>query len=618
MSWSEAPDLPAVRRMTQAIAHRGPDGEGVLEAGPVAFGHRRLAVIDLSDEALQPMWDRDRKLLITFNGEIYNYRELRRELEERGAGFATQSDTEVILEAYKAYGLDALGRLNGMFAFALFDFVAERLVLSRDRMGEKPLLWRRKDDGLAFASELNALRHYPGHSGEVDATALRSFLSIGYVCGSNALDAGVNRLPPAHFMLWEKGQEPRQIAYWNLAEKFLDKRSLTDFDAAANDLRDLLDDSVRLRMIADVPVGAFLSGGVDSATIAAAMRSTAPDTTVHTYSIAFDEPGFDESALARQSALSLGTEHRDRTVSSNLAQRLPTIIKLTDEPLADSSLFPTFELSAFARERTTVSLSGDGGDELFAGYSTYRADQYRKIFAALPGALLAPMRMAMGAMKADTGKVSLRYKLRQFFENVDLPPGQAHYAWRQILPDADVKALMGDSFGRAEDPFSVFADRFAEVKGLPLLDAAGYVDQRTWMLDDILVKVDRASMAHALEVRTPFLDHRVVEFAAGLPVDFKMCGMRQKRILKASQRDRMPAEVLSRKKAGFNAPVSRWFETALAEHFDRAVINGPAGNLICTGVAKRLRDDHLARKRDYGLALFALTSLGLWIENRRT
>ncbi len=603
--------------MTKAIAHRGPDGEGVLEVAPIVFGHRRLAVIDLSEHALQPMWDRDRKVIITFNGEIYNYRELRRQLEGRGARFATQSDTEVVLEAYKAYGLDALALLNGMFAFALFDVEAQRLVLARDRMGEKPLLWRETNTGLAFASELNALRLYPGHKDEVDATALRSFLTIGYVCGKSALDAGVNRLQPAHCLVWERGRAPRDICYWNLAEKFMNKRPHRRFDDVALELRDLFDDSVRLRMIADVPIGAFLSGGVDSATVAAAMRRTSPNTAVHTYSIAFDEPGFDESALARQSAKALGTEHLDRTVTSDLARRLPTIIALTDEPLADSSLFPTFELSAFAREHTTVSLSGDGGDELFAGYSTYQADRYRSVLAHLPSALLGSARLAVGAMKADSGKVSLRYKLRQFLENVDLPPQQAHFAWRQILPDADVSALMGESFRRARDPFAVFAERFADVRGLPLLDAAGYVDQRTWMLDDILVKVDRASMAHALEVRTPFLDHRIVEFAAGLPVEFKMRGMQQKRILKASQRERLPVEVLTRRKAGFNAPVSQWFETALSEHFDRAVINGPAGSLIDAQTARRLREDHLSRKRDNGLALFALTSLGLWMENRR-
>lgn len=617
LDWSSKPDLGAVDHMTRVLAHRGPDGDGLVETEHVAFGHRRLAVIDLSDAALQPMWDRQRQILITFNGEIYNYRELRAELEERGVRFATHSDTEVILEAYKVFGLDALSRFNGMFAFSLWDATAQRLVLARDRMGEKPLFWRRTANGLAFASELNALRHYPGHSGEVDATALRSFLSIGYVCGSRALDSGVNRLAPAHCLVWDKGQQPRTIRYWNLAERFHDKRSHSSVDQASAELRALLDDSVRLRMIADVPVGAFLSGGVDSATIVAAMRATAPDSAVHTYSIAFDEPGFDESALARESARALGSEHRDRLVSSNLAQRLPEIIALTDEPIADSSLFPTFELAAFARERTTVSLSGDGGDELFAGYATYRADMYRASLAQLPSILLAPARMMVGALKADTGKVSLRYKLRQFLENVDLPAERAHYAWRQILPDTDVSALMGDGFAQAEDPFAPFADRFAEVRGLPLIDAAGYVDQRTWMVDDILVKVDRASMAHALEVRTPFLDHRVVEFAATLPLNFKMQGFKQKRVLKASQQHRLPQSVLSRPKAGFNAPVSRWFATALAEHFERTVINGPAGSLVDVAVARRLRDDHQARRRDYGLALFALTSLGLWLESRQ-
>lgn len=614
VSWSGIPDRGLVAAMTRMLAHRGPDGDGLASDGPVIFGHRRLAVIDLSERGRQPMWDHRERVLITFNGEIYNFPALRSELVSHGAEFRSQSDTEVILEGYRLWGLDVFQRLNGMFALALWDRELRRLVLARDRFGEKPLYWRRTPEGLAFASELRPLRLDPRLEDRIDPDALKSFLTLGYVCGGPSILSGVHRLPPASYLVVEEGREPVERRYWDLAGVANRGPTARTLDHAAEELRHLLDDSTSMRMVSDVPLGAFLSGGIDSASIVAAMRATAPGRQVDTYSIGFEEAVFDESAEARRSAAALGATHHDEVARRAGGAALEGILTIADEPFADSSLIPTAQLAAFARRHSTVILSGDGGDELFAGYVTYRANELRRRVAAMP-TLLKAARSLVSLLPSDHGKVSFDYKLRRFLENAHLPFDRAHFAWRRIL-DADlVDRLAG--VANARDPFTPFAAAFAEVRDAEPLTQAAYVDIKTWLVDDILVKVDRMAMAVGLEVRAPFLDHRLAEFAFSLPAELRLKGAQQKRVLKASQRGRLPAEVLNRRKAGFNAPVSMWFEEFLSEPFERTVLSGPGRDLLDSGVAEGLRAQHRRRERDNGLILFALTVLGLWLERGR-
>jgi asparagine synthase (glutamine-hydrolysing) len=617
ISWGPPPDPELVAAMTAAIAHRGPDSTGVETAGPVCFGHRRLSIIDLSSAGHQPMWDAERELLLTFNGEIYNFREVRAELEARGHVFRTNTDTEVILQAYKAWGLDAFGRLNGMFALALWDARERRAVLARDRLGEKPLYWRATPDGLLFGSELKTVRLDPSLPDTIDPAALRSFLTLSYVCGEQAMIAGVRRLPPATLLIAEQDKPPVVRQYWDLAAVASAPRRKIGLNEASEQLRALLDDAVRLRMVADVPLGAFLSGGIDSATIVAAMCAVQPAEPPNTFSIGFTESDFDEMIEARASAGALGSHHSDERSTADFIAHLPDMIRVADEPFADTSLMPTWQLSRFARRKTTVALSGDGGDELFAGYVTYRANQLREKLAWLPQPALAAARQLLTMWPADHGKVSFDYKLRRFLDALHLPFEQAHFSWRRILDEKWIAELSGPEIAGAADPYVPFSEAFAAVPNADPLTRACYVDVKTWLVDDVLVKVDRASMAHALEVRTPFLDHRVVEFAFSLPAALKFGRGVHKRVLKASQVGRLPAQVLSRPKAGFNSPVSRWFEPALSGHFERTVLEGPGRELIDRAAATRLRSEHKARVRDHGHALFALTVLGLWLEQGR-
>jgi asparagine synthase (glutamine-hydrolysing) len=615
VSWGAPPDRGLVADMTAALAHRGPDSDGFAADGPVAFGHRRLAVIDLSPGGHQPKWDGDDRVLVTYNGEIYNYRELRRELEAQGVRFRSQSDTEVILEAYKAWSLDAFARLNGMFAMALWDRDRRRVVLARDRLGEKPLYWRATPEGLMFGSELKTVRLDERLPDEIDEAALRSFLTLGYVCGDGSIIRGVERLPPATLLVAEPGRPVELRRYWDLAAVVNAGPRDVGFEAAADEVRALLDDSVRLRMVSDVPLGAFLSGGIDSASVVAAMRAVAPGTPPHTFSIGFTEAGFDEMDEARRSAAALGAVHADERSTADYLKHLPEIVHVADEPFADTSILPTWQLSRFARRKTTVALSGDGGDELFAGYVTYRANALRGWAARLPGPLVAAARALVARLPADHGKVSFNYKLRRFLDAAHLPFEDAHVAWRRILDDPEVDALAG--LTGADSAAAPFHAAFAEVPDADPLARATYVDVKTWLVDDVLVKVDRAAMAHALEVRTPFLDHRLVELAFALHPAHKLKGRAQKRVLKESQRTRLPEAVLRRRKAGFNAPVSRWFEPALAGHFERTVLGRPGQGIIDPTVARRLCAEHAGMKRDHGLALFALTVLGLWLEQGR-
>jgi asparagine synthase (glutamine-hydrolysing) len=619
LSWGAPPAADAVALMTRRLASRGPDAEGLITRGPIALGHRRLAVIDPTPEGLQPMADATGRIWIVFNGEIYNYRDLRARLMSEGASFLTATDTEVILEAYKRWGEDCLQRLNGMFAFALWDEPRQRLLLARDRLGEKPLYyWPHPETGVVFASGLKALRLYPGVDRGINAAALGQFLSLNYVLTNESMLSGVHKLPAAHFLVVERGRPLVATRYWDLARHFREKRSFRNEGEAAEELDALLLDSVRLRLVSDVPLGAFLSGGIDSSIIAAGMRRLCASGRIRTFTMGFGEASYDEMPGARATATHLGTEHTERLADQDIARSVPAVVRAVDEPFADTSIVPTYHLSGFARQHVTVCLSGDGSDEIFAGYATYAADRLRHLTSWLPGPMTRGLLQLFDRLlPVSFDKVSFDYRLRQFLRGHGLPADRAHVSWRLINDDGAKRRLLHPDWDRpalVADPFDSFRAHFDEVADCHYLDQAMYVDAKTWLVDDILVKVDQASMAHGLEVRPPFLDHRLVEFAAALPVEWKFQHWRQKHLLKASQRRHLPAAILDRRKQGFNAPVSHWLNGTL-EEIGRSATRSPAMEAwFDLRAIDALWAAHRARKRDHGLPLFGLTCLGLWMD----
>ena len=621
LSWNEPPSKETVEKMNKKIAHRGPDGEGVVSVGPIALGHRRLAIIDLSPLGEQPMADTTHQFWIAFNGEIYNFLELRDELTHRGVQFRSHSDTEVILEAYKQWGVNCVERFNGMFAFALWDISSQRLFIARDRLGKKPFFYYVFSDGsISFASELKSLCEDTEIPRTLNQSALNHYLSLNYTLTAEAMIKGVHKLPAAHYMVIERGKLPKQVCYWDMASAFQTKRKFRSEDDAAEELRALIDDSVKLRLISDVPLGAFLSGGVDSSSIVAAMCQLHSSNDVHSFSVGFQEKSYSELEEARQVASALGVSHRDTVVLQDAAELLSRMVYFADEPFADTSMIPMYLLAEFSRKNVTVCLSGDGGDEVFAGYETYTADKIHHLTQWIPGWLSRGMYHAFSRLWPVTyDKVSFDYKVRQFLEGHAYSAPRAHYHWRTIFSKGEKLSLLPESlhYILEDDPYTHFLKFDQEVKDCHYLDRGMYVDIKTWLVDDILVKVDRATMAHALEARAPLLDYRVVEFAASLPVDLKMKMFKKKYIFKKSQKGRLPDAVLQRKKQGFNAPVSHWMLKELREKFYEISMNKSGVLKLNDAFIKELWEEHGNRVQDHSLKLLALINLQLWCQENK-
>lgn len=610
-------DPATVARMVAALRHRGPDASDVRVVGAAVLGHARLSVIDLAAEANQPMIDESGRYALVFNGEIYNYRELRAQLEKRGVRFRTRSDTEVLLQACIAWGAGCLPRLNGMFAFAFWDSCAERMLLARDRLGEKPLYWLPlAGGGIAFASELGALRLHPQAGNDIDPGALSQYLSLNYVLSDRCMLAGVRKLPAAHSLTVSKDGVADPIPYWDLAAAFRCKMSFRDRAEAVAALRERLDDAVASRLESDVPLGAFLSGGLDSSAVVEAMQRLQSGRTV-TLSMGFAEDSYDERDKARLVARHLQVEHHERLADPDSPAAVERVLARLDEPFADTSFLPTYALCGFAREHITVALSGDGGDELFAGYETYVADRLRRWSAPVPAVVSRSLARVINRLwPANFGKVSTEYKIKKFLAGHALDFSRAHYFWRTIFSTAEQQEILLPPWREAVgqvDPFASFARHFAEVSDCHWLDQASYVDIKTWLVDDILYKVDRASMAHSLEVRTPFLDHRLVEFAAALPPDLKLRGFRKKFLLKEALRGRLPAEIVDAKKSGFNGPVSHWLTGKLADMAKSHIFGAPMAAMFHRPTLERLWREHESMQRDHGLKLFGLLALAIWL-----
>jgi len=621
---SESPDREVLTRVTRALAHRGPDAEGIVIDGPAGLAHRRLSVLDLSPTNNQPMRDASNRYLLVFNGEIYNFAEVRGELEARGHTFSTQGDTEVLLEALKAWGPAALDRLIGMFAFALWDRQRQTLLLGRDRLGKKPLFFARlPQGGIVFASEPRALAMHPGVAGGIDPVALAHYMRLNYVPGNRSLLAGVESLPPASFAEFDTRNGLRVVRYWDLAAKFRDKRSFKSEAAAAEELRALVDDAVRLRLVSDVPLGAFLSGGVDSSAIVASMLQQREPGSVYTFTSGFAEDSFDESPMAERIASQFGVTHRTQRLDPKVLDLLPAMVATAAEPLADSSALPMYYLCGFTRQSVTVALSGDGGDECFAGYETYVADKLHRMAAHSPRWLRQQAHGVLDRwLPVDHRKVGWPEKVRRLTAALAQPFPQAHASWRDIFGAQELLGVMQGGWreqvtSNAQNELfdSYFAGHFADVEGCHPLDQATYVDIKTWLVDDILVKADRTSMAHSLEVRCPLLDHRVVEFAAQLPPDLKLKGFSKKFLLKESQRGRLPDWLLDRPKQGFNAPVSQWLLGPLRELCLSTLFSPHMLAWFDQAQLQRLWDEHERKQRDNGLKLFGLMTAGLFLGN---
>lgn len=601
-----------VERMCDALAHRGPDGAGVWIAPGVGLGHRRLSVIDLEGSP-QPMHSADGRAVIVFNGEIYNYLELRRELEALGAKFRTNGDTEVILAAWQQWRQDCLPRLHGMFTFAIYDLAERCLFLARDRLGVKPLFLAHLSDGsIGFASELKGLLAHPLLRRTVDPLAIEDFLTWGYIPDQRSILRGVQKLPAGHYMLLEHDQPPAvPVQWWDVSFTYRNSGKEADLEA---ELLHHLREAVTSRMVADVPLGAFLSGGVDSSSVVALMAEASRDP-VQTCSIGFDVAAEDETEYADQVAQLFATNHRKRVVAADDFSAIDLLVGMFDEPFADASALPTWRVCQLAREHVTVALSGDGADEAFAGYRRQRFHaREERLRSILPSALRGPIFGAAGAIypKADWAPRFLRAK--STFQSLagSGPEGYARALAfttpevRQGLYSEDYLRLRGEY--RAEQPLVQLMQSAPARSGL---DQAQYADLKFWLPGDILTKVDRTSMAVALEAREPLLDHRLVEFAAGLPENMRLRGGQGKFLMKKAMRRYLPDNVLYRPKQGFVAPIAQWLRGSLAGEA-RAI--GSSAALARTGWFDgkrigRIAESHIAGAADHSRLLWQLMML---------
>jgi asparagine synthase (glutamine-hydrolysing) len=623
----QALDDGALRAMMDRIAHRGPDDAGVYRDTRAALGFRRLSIVDLQG-GRQPLSNEDGTVQVVFNGEIYNFPALRRRLEARGHTLRSCGDTEVLVHLYEDEGTGMFPLLRGMFALALWDAARHTLVLARDRLGQKPLVYRHDGRRILFASELKALLALPAADvpRRVDPLALDRYLAFGYVPHPRTILDGVSKLPPAHFGVWRDGRLSLE-RYWNPDWNGEEPRDPGD-DVAR--LRETLSDSVREQMVADVPLGAFLSGGVDSTIIAGLMQRAAPRP-IRTFAIGFDDPAFDETPYAELAARHLGTEHHTFRVTPRAWEVLPALAQQFDEPFADSSAVPTWYVARETRRSVTVALTGDAGDELFGGYDRYRAVALAGWLDRLPrgprAVLCGPVARALpGSTRART---ALR-RVKRMLEGVAATAETRYLQWVGCFQEAQRMALYGDGWldtlaaaAAAEpdeaDPASVLSRALAAAPQRDPVTRTMIADILTYLPCDLLVKVDMASMAHGLECRGPFLDHRVVELALALPLGRKLRlrGGRSKVVLKQAFAELLPPAIRTRPKMGFGVPIDRWFRHELKDEL-RAVLLDPlclGRGLFRAAEVTRLVDEHLAHRADHAYKLWALLALELWFRN---
>ncbi len=602
-------DTDVLAAMNRTITHRGPDGDGVHISSSIALAMRRLSIIDVAGSD-QPLYNEDGSIALVFNGEIYNYPELRSDLQFRGHTLRTNGDGETVSHLYEEYGVDALNHLRGMFAFALWDSNAHRLFIARDRTGQKPLYYYHDDDVFIFASEIKALLQHPAVPREPafdDPKILALYLSYGYVPAPDTAFKHIRALMPGHYLTVGEGGSPAVCSYWEPPYP-TDSFTVTGARAAeyAAMVRETLDDAVRMRLLSDVPLGAFLSGGLDSSLIVALMQQHSSET-VKTFSIGFaGDDSFDETPYAQEVADYLHTEHTAFTVKPDALELLPKLVWFHDQPFSDSSAIPTFLVSELTRQHVTVALTGDGGDELFAGYERFYAASLVRKLGIVPRPVWRLLAGALGRFPEGTGYYNLFKRAGRFARGASQPLELAYFDWVRLFSADMVHELTGQSdvAGR------YFAGLFANGATLPgILDA----NMRTYLPDDLLIKADRCSMAASLEARAPFLDHRLIELAATIPFNLKLNGSITKYILKRAARGLLPEHIIHRKKHGFGVPLGAWLRADIApvreillsrEVRERGLLN--------MGAVEGIINDHANGRRDNGHRLWTLLTLEWW------
>jgi asparagine synthase (glutamine-hydrolysing) len=601
------PDPSALEAMSAMLVHRGPDAAGMAIDGPVGLTARRLAIIDL-EHGDQPIATEGGRVTVVQNGEIYNHDALRAGLRARGHAFGTRCDTEVLGHLYEEHGLDFLPRLRGMFALALWDRDARTLLLARDPFGIKPLFWSAAADRLAFASELTALARLPGFSRELDPDGLEAYLAFNSIPAPLTAFRAAHKLAPGHWLTWRDGRV--QMGRWARPAPVpaTDVRR-EGMEALAAEARERLRDSVRAHLVSDVPVGVLLSGGIDSSALTALAAQESPGR-ISTFSIGFEERSFDELEQARIVARRYGTDHHELVLRPDVADRLPEVAAATDEPLGDSSALPTYLVSGLAAEHVKVVLSGEGGDELFGGYETYVADRLAPRVGRAAHALEPLTRL----LPSSGRRVSLDYKLKRFARAAHGTPLEAHHGWKEIFAP-DVRAeLLGGRRGR--DPLAPYRERWAETAAAEPLARLQDVDLGIYLVDDLLVKTDRMSMAHSLEARVPFLDREVAALALALPTALKVRGFAGKRLLRRAVEPLVPRAIVRGRKRGFSIPAAAWLRGPLLP-LARDVLSAErlrGQGVLDPAAARRVLEAHVAGREDLSRQLWGLMCLSLWME----
>ncbi len=600
-----------LQRMCDVIQHRGPDDSGWVLKDSCGIGMRRLSIIDLNT-GHQPIANEDGSIWIVFNGEIYNHLELRKDLEKKGHKFQTHTDTEAIIHAYEEYGEECPKKLNGMFGFAIWDQKKHSLFIARDRLGIKPLYYYIDNKKFVFGSELKSILQVHDVARDVDVHALDIYLTFEYIPSPWSIFQKIAKLPPGHHLKLQDGKVTVR-KYWDL--QFDEKE--TNINEAREQLLDLLQDAVKIRLMSDVPLGALLSGGIDSSAIVALM-SQVMDRPVETFSIGFNEATYNESSYAKIVADHFKTKHHEFVIEPDALDLTEKLIGQLDEPFGDFSIFPTYLVSKMAREFVTVALSGDGGDELFAGYDTYLANKAGQIYQRVPKfmrqGIIAPF---LNMIPPTEKKKGLINRARRFTEGMRLPEDLAHTRWMIFLQEADKTRLYSQDFWNNlnyEESFEFIRNHFNGVQTSDELNRQLYVDIKTYLVDDILFKVDRMSMATSLEARVPFLDHRFVEFTATLPSKLKLNGTNTKFILKDAMKELLPPEILKRGKEGFSIPIKNWLKKDLKnlmlDVLDPQKIKREG--FFNPDYVQRLTQEHLTGKENHSHRLWAIMVFGIW------
>lgn len=605
-----------LEKMNSAIVHRGPDEDGFYLKENIGLAMRRLAIIDLAG-GQQPIFNQDKTKAIVFNGEIYNFQELKKDLEAQGDKFYTNSDTEVIIHLYDKYGVDCVQHLRGMFVFAIWDEIEKTLFIVRDRVGKKPLLYSHQPNGdLIFGSEFQALLQHPSLTREVDYEAIHHYLS--YLCVPAPLTAfkQIRKLEPAHWLLWKNGEVKTQ-RYW--LPDFHKKIKISEQEAEEETLR-LLREATKMRMISEVPLGAFLSGGVDSSIVVALMAEES-EKPVKTFSIGFEEEDFSELKYAKKVAEHIGAEHHEFIVKPNAVEILPTLVEHYGEPYADSSAIPTYYVSRETRKHVTVALNGDGGDESFAGYERYLAMRLSEKYHRIPKILRKGLiENAVNLFPTSELKRRSRARdLKRFVQAASLPKVERYLQWVGAIEKSSKDALYTEDFKnqvKSADSAQFLQKWFDKSNGSGIVDATMFTDQMTYLPNDLLVKVDIASMANSLEARSPLLDHKVIEFAASLPESIKLKGAENKSLLKKVGARLVPREVLYRQKMGFGVPIANWLRGDLKDFLRENLLSEKFAKrgIIKAETVKNLVNEHLTAGKDHYNQLWTLLMLELWFQ----